>query len=151
MFQNHAAMFGHIEFFGPIAEHVVDEPRGQFQQELAAQRLQDPFDAHSVFDDAIQHQIPDFVVVMGLGEHALESVSERRAAFAPDASPNFQAQNGLLSPRSWWRSVRSLDRRGREACWKERVPGPGVVPYRPYSSREAELRKGSNQRVDDLL
>ena len=27
MFQNLAAMFGHIEFFGPIAEHVVDEPR----------------------------------------------------------------------------------------------------------------------------
>src|SRR5208283_1549185 len=83
MFQNHAAMFGHIEFFGPIAEHVVDEPRGQFQQELAAQRLQDPLDAHPVFDDAIQHQIPDLVVVMGFGEHALGSVSERRAAFAP--------------------------------------------------------------------
>src|SRR5271157_1411229 len=26
-----------------------------------------------------------------------------------DASPNFQAQNGLLSLRSWWRSVRSLN------------------------------------------
>ena len=26
-----------------------------------------------------------------------------------DASPNFQAQNGLLLLRSWWRSVRSLD------------------------------------------
>src|SRR5271157_6075958 len=26
-----------------------------------------------------------------------------------DASPNFQAQNGLLSVRSWWRSVRSLN------------------------------------------
>jgi len=25
-----------------------------------------------------------------------------------DASPNFQVQNGLLSIRSWWRSVRSL-------------------------------------------
>jgi hypothetical protein len=25
-----------------------------------------------------------------------------------DASPNFQAQNGLLSLHSWWRSVRSL-------------------------------------------
>src|SRR5271157_5648568 len=25
-----------------------------------------------------------------------------------DASSNFQAQNGLLSLRSWWRSVRSL-------------------------------------------
>ena len=45
-------------------EHVVDEPRGQFQQELAAQRLQDPLDAHPVFDDTIQHQIPDFVVVI---------------------------------------------------------------------------------------
>ena len=48
MFQNHAAMFGHIEFFGPIAEHVVDEPRGQFQQELAAQRLQNPLGNRSV-------------------------------------------------------------------------------------------------------
>ncbi len=27
-----------------------------------------------------------------------------------DASPNFQDQNGLLSLRSWWRSVRSLKR-----------------------------------------
>ena len=25
-----------------------------------------------------------------------------------DASPNYQAQNGLLSLRSWWRSVGSL-------------------------------------------
>src|SRR5208337_2393310 len=54
-----------------------------FQQELAAQRLQDPLDAHPVFDDAIQHQIPDLVVVMGFGEHTLGSVSERRAALAP--------------------------------------------------------------------
>src|SRR5271157_1112682 len=27
-----------------------------------------------------------------------------------NASLNFQAQNGLLSLRSWWRSVRSLDK-----------------------------------------
>ena len=82
MFQNHAAMFGHNEFRGTIAEHVVGEPRGQVQQELAAQRLQDPLDTHPVFDDAIQHQVPDLVVIMGLGEHALGRVSECRAAIA---------------------------------------------------------------------
>src|SRR5271165_6368568 len=31
-----------------------------------------------------------------------------RNLFRKDASPNFQAQNGLLSLRSRWRSVRSL-------------------------------------------
>src|SRR5271157_4690674 len=32
-----------------------------------------------------------------------------RNLFRKDASPNFQAQNGLLSLRSRWRSVRSLE------------------------------------------
>src|SRR5271166_6269392 len=34
-----------------------------------------------------------------------------------DASPNFQAQNGLLSLRSWWRSVRSLEMVVAIAVW----------------------------------
>src|SRR5271165_5042329 len=33
-----------------------------------------------------------------------------RNLFRKDASPNFQAQNGLLSLRSRWRSVRSLEK-----------------------------------------
>ena len=60
-------MLGHVELFGPIAEHVVDEPRGQVQQEFAAHRLQGLLDAHPVLEDAIEHQFPDFVVVAGLG------------------------------------------------------------------------------------
>src|ERR1700733_10294537 len=34
---------------------------------------------------------------------------DRNNLIQRDASPNFQAQNGLLSLRSWWRSVRSLE------------------------------------------
>src|SRR5271157_157535 len=52
-----------------------------------------------------------------------------------NASLNFQAQNGLLSLRSWWRSVRSLE--GAEV---NQVPGdriPGVM--QPAQSR-AEMR-----------
>jgi len=41
-----------------------------------------------------------------------------------DASPNFQAQNGLLSLRSWWRSVRSLQE-------NDSRPLIGRDPYRP--------------------
>ena len=82
MFQNLAAMLRHVQFSDPIAEHVVDEPRGQLQQELAPQRLQHTLDARSVLDDAIQHQIPDLVVVMGLGKNTFGSDPESRAALA---------------------------------------------------------------------
>src|SRR5271166_1417459 len=40
-----------------------------------------------------------------------------------DASSNFQAQNGLLSLRSWWRSVRSLAASGRIGAHPRRA-GP---------------------------
>jgi hypothetical protein len=74
MFQNQATMFRHVEFADTIAEPLVDEPRGHLQQELTPQRRQEPLDAHPILHDAIQHQVPDFIVVMGLGEHALGSV-----------------------------------------------------------------------------
>jgi len=35
VFQDHATMFGQIELPDAVAEHVVDEPRGQIEQELA--------------------------------------------------------------------------------------------------------------------
>ena len=37
--QDHAAMLRQVELRGPVAEHVVDETRGQIQEELAAERL----------------------------------------------------------------------------------------------------------------
>ena len=53
-----AAMSGHVESRGEVVEHVVDEPRGEIEEELPLERLEDPFDAHAVFEDALQHQDP---------------------------------------------------------------------------------------------
>jgi hypothetical protein len=61
-------MLGQIELSHPVAKLVVDESRGEFREELAAQRLQSLFDVHAVLDDAIQYQIADHVVVEGPGE-----------------------------------------------------------------------------------
>ena len=65
--QDHAAMRGHVELLGMVAEHVVDEPRGQVEEELALERSQGPFDAHAVLEDPLQDQVADAVVVLGLG------------------------------------------------------------------------------------
>ena len=62
---------------GPVAEHVVDEPRGEVQEELAADRRQGPLDAHAVLEQAVEHQVADLVVVLGLGEHALRGCCGR--------------------------------------------------------------------------
>ena len=80
--QDHAAMLGHVELRGAVAEHVVDEPRGEVEEELAAERLQGPLDAHAVLEDAVEDQVADLVVVQGLGEDALGGVAEGRAAVA---------------------------------------------------------------------
>ena len=80
--QDHAAVRGHVELGGPVAEHVVDEPGGEVQQELAADRRQGPLDAHAVLEEAVEDQVADLVVVLGLGEHALGGVAEGRAAAA---------------------------------------------------------------------
>src|SRR5271166_2762402 len=54
-----------------------------------------------------------------------------RNLFRKDASPNFQAQNGLLSLRSRWRSVRSLvilrTMRNRSGAGRLTPPLPGVT------------------------
>src|SRR5512142_1431363 len=73
----------HVESRGVVAEHVVDEPRRQVEEELAAERLQGPFDAHAIFEDAVQHPISDLVVVEGPGELALGGVAEGGAAVTP--------------------------------------------------------------------
>jgi len=57
-------------------EHVVDEPGGEIEEELTLERLEDPFDAHAVIENAFQHEIPDLVVVLGLGEDALGCVAK---------------------------------------------------------------------------
>ena len=84
---------------GVVAEHVVDEPRGEVEEELAAERLQGPLDAHAVLEDAVEHQVADLVVVLGLGEHALGGVAEGRAAVAAGgvlAVGDLQVGDGLV-------------------------------------------------------
>ena len=97
--QDHAAMLGQIELSSPVAKLVVDEPRGEFQQELTAQRLQSLFDVHAVLDDAIQDQIADLVVVEGPGEDALGGVAEGCATIALGlilAAGDLQIGDGLI-------------------------------------------------------
>jgi hypothetical protein len=78
-----AAVRGHVEGGGVVAEHVVDEPAGQLQEVLAAERRQEPLDAHAVLEDAVEHELPDPVVVAGLRVYALGGGAEGRAAAAP--------------------------------------------------------------------
>jgi hypothetical protein len=94
-----AAMRRHVESRGEVVEHVVDEPRGEIEKELPLERLKDSFNAHAVFDDALQHQIPDLVVVLGLGEDALGCVAKGGGAAAPGvilAVDDFQEGDGLV-------------------------------------------------------
>jgi hypothetical protein len=48
--QDHATVRRHVELGGPGAEHVVDEPGGEVEEELAADRRQRPLDAHAVLE-----------------------------------------------------------------------------------------------------
>ena len=94
-----AAMSGHVESRGEVVEHVVDEPRGEIEEELALERQEDPFDAHAVFEDALQHQIPDLVVVLGLGEDILGCGAEGGGAVAAGlvlAVGDLQEGDGLV-------------------------------------------------------
>jgi len=54
-FQHLAAVCGHVELGGAVAEHVVDEPRGEIEEELPLERLKGPLDAHAVFEETLQH------------------------------------------------------------------------------------------------
>ena len=81
--QDHAAMLRQIEFRGAVAEQVVDETRGQVQEEVATQRLEGPFDVQAVLDDPCQDQVADLVVVVGPGQDTLGGAAEGRAAVAP--------------------------------------------------------------------
>ena len=80
--QDHAAMLSQVELRGPVAEQVVDEAGGEVEEELAAQRLQGPFDAHAVLDDPCQDQVADLVVVEGPGQDVLGGAAESGAAVA---------------------------------------------------------------------
>jgi hypothetical protein len=84
-FQDLAPVRGHVELPGVVVEHVVDEPRGEFEEELAAERLQGPLDAHAVLEDAIEHEVTDLVVGERPGEDPLGGVAEGLAAMAPGA------------------------------------------------------------------
>ena len=98
-FQDLATMHGHVELPGVVVEHVVHKARGEFQEELAAERLQDALDAHAILDDALEHQVTDLVVVEGSGEDALRGIAEGRAAVAPClilAAGDLQEGDGLV-------------------------------------------------------
>ena len=90
---------GHVEPPGVVVEHVVDEPGGELEEELAAERLQGPLDAHAVPEDAVEHEVADLVVVAGPGEDVLGGVAERGAAVAPGgvlAPGDLQVDDGLV-------------------------------------------------------
>jgi site-specific DNA recombinase len=93
------AMLGHVELGGLVLEHVVDEPRGEVQEEFTADRSQGAFDVHAVSEDAIEDQVADLVVVLGLGEHALWRVAEGLATLAAGgifAVGDLQEGDGLV-------------------------------------------------------
>jgi hypothetical protein len=71
-----------VELGDSIAEHVIDEPRGQVEEEVAFERSEGAFDAHAVLEDAIEDEVADLVVVGGPGEYILVGVAEGRGAVA---------------------------------------------------------------------
>src|SRR6185312_4986409 len=97
--QHLATMDGNIELPGVVAEHVVDEPRRQFQEELAAERLQGLLDVHAVVEETFQDQVTDLVVVERSGEHLLGGVPKGRAAVTPGlilAAGDLEESHGLV-------------------------------------------------------
>ena len=72
-------MLGHVELLGPAAKDVVDESRGQIEEEFAADRGEGTLDAHAVVEEAFQDEVPDPVIVLGLGKHTVRGVVESRA------------------------------------------------------------------------
>src|SRR5512142_997300 len=97
--QDRAAVRGHVKPPGMVVEHVVDEPRGKVQEELAAERVQGPFDAHAVLEHAVEHQVADLVVVEGPGEDSLWGVAEGLATVTAGsilAAGDLQNGDGLV-------------------------------------------------------
>jgi len=88
VFEHLATMSGHVESRGEVVEHVVDEPGGEIEEELTLERLEDPFDAHAVIENAFQHEIPDLVSYLAL-ERTLSGVLRKvveqshRVAYSP--------------------------------------------------------------------
>jgi hypothetical protein len=80
--QDLAAMRRQVELGDSIAEHVMDEPRGQVEEELALERQEGAFDAHAVLEDAIEDEVADLVVVGGPGEDILMGVARSGGALA---------------------------------------------------------------------
>jgi hypothetical protein len=72
-------MLGHVELPGMVTEQVVDKPRGQFEEILAAKGLEELLDAHAVLNEASEDQVADLVVVKRSGEYALGRVAESLA------------------------------------------------------------------------
>src|SRR5271157_2521103 len=65
-----------------------------------------------------------------------------------DASPNFQAQNGLLSLRSWWRSVRSLQ---IPLEIRAHVIGPRLAAVMSYFSGRHHLGRRAVEEVVETV
>ncbi len=83
--QGPAAIVGHIELRGMVAEAVVDEAVGQLQEEVTPQRDEGGLDAHAVVEDAVEHSLSDLVVVAIAETDARRVGAEGRAATAPGA------------------------------------------------------------------
>src|SRR5271165_3866278 len=64
-----------------------------------------------------------------------------RNLFRKDASPNFQAQNGLLSLRSRWRSVRSL------FYWTQELAMVPSTNRHSYGSKIRSLKRKYAARI----
>src|SRR5262249_43777423 len=75
-----AAMLGQVELPSAVAEDIVDEPRREVEEELAADRGQGALDAHPVVEEAFQDEGTDTVIILGLGVDIVRGVAEDGAA-----------------------------------------------------------------------
>ena len=127
-----AAMSGHVESRGEVVEHVVDEPGGEIEEELTLERLENPFDAHAVVENALEHQIADLVVVLGLGEDTLGCVAKGGGAVASGgvlAVGDLQIGDGLVDDGSDFSGDGPLASASLAALWAGGLPGGTVDRY----------------------
>ena len=153
-FQDLAAVLGHVELPGVVVEHVVDEPRGEVEEELAAERLQGPLDAHAVLEDAVEHEVADLVVVEGPGEDALGGVAEGRAAAAPGAvlaAGDLQVGDGLVGDGADGAGERPFAAAEFAAVRARGLLGGGVNRYNDGCGCFGAPYRQSHIEVGDLL
>ena len=55
MLQVLAAVCSHVERCGMVAKHVVDRPRREVDEQIAADRLQRALNVHTIAEDSLEH------------------------------------------------------------------------------------------------